>query len=808
MTTPNKLTNNGFSKFNWIPACIIALLFPFVFWGGENVPSSTTDATSWLPDTALERQQYSKFIEGFGNDSFVLVSWPGCSLDGPELPQFATDIQNDDQGKQLIRVVTTGHQLIEQLTSKPLELPRAEAINRLEGILVGPDKQLTAGIIQLTKAGSVQQHAVIDLIYKVAQSSAGVSRDDVKLGGSVYEAVTFDVECEHSLKAFVVPAMLATLAIAWICLRQVELVLVVVVVGGFSRYMSLAFIYYTGGTLDPIMIVIPVLVMVLTVSGSIHVVNYFLDEERAEGVVGAGRRAIKAALAPCFLATISTAIGLASLGISDMQRIRNFGIYSTLNLLLSLLLILIVVPCTLDLLRLRRHRKKNSEQAPDANNSDDSGDLKSPADNSDEALEDFKHLPAVVTRSLAFVVAKKGRVKIICLAILVFAGFGLSKTTTTVKLEKNFRNDSEIIQNYRWIEENICPLISIETLIEFASDSRLSTVERLEIVSTIHNELNEIPGIGGVISAATFSPSLETEAGMSSMLQRRAINRRLGQNMQQLIDEGYVRLVDTDEKTADQKTTGNDDGENSDSDNNIGGQVWRITSRVPALDSDDYSTLIEQVDQKTTQVLSDDFPHAASQITVNQTGILPIIDFAQVQLLEDLVKSMALAILMICPVMIINLRSVTAGLLAMIPNILPIILIYGMLGWLGIEIDIGSILTGSIALGIAVDDTLHVLNWYKIGISKNMPTAEAIQFAYGRCAKAMFQTTLICGLGILVLTLSTFMPTVRFACLMSVMLWVALIGDMILLPALLAGPMGRAIAGKVHRPVHNTANTE
>lgn len=798
MTTSNNSTSNGFSKLNWIPALVIALLFPFVFWGGENVPSSTTDATSWLPDTALERQQYSKFIEGFGNDSFVLVSWPGCSLDGTELPQFATDIQNDDQGKQLIRVVTTGHQLVDQLTSKPLELPRAEAIGRLEGILVGPDRQLTAGIIQLTKAGAVQQHAVIELIYKVAKSSAGVSRDDVKLGGSVYEAVTFDVECEHSLKAFVVPAMLATLIIAWICLRQVELVLVVVVVGGFSRYMSLAFIYYTGGTLDPIMIVIPVLVMVLTVSGAIHVVNYFLDEERAEGVFGAGRRAIKAALAPCFLATISTAIGLASLGISDMQRIRNFGIYSTLNLLLSLLLILIVVPCTLDLLRLRRHRKKNSEQAGDANITGDNGELENQSDSSDEALEDFKHLPAVVTRSLAFVVAKKGRVKVVCLAILVFAGFGLSKTTTTVKLEKNFRNDSEIIQNYRWIEKNICPLISIETLIEFASDSRLSTVERLEIVSTVHNELNEIPGIGGVISAATFSPSLETESGLSAAIQRRAINRRLGQNMQQLIDEGYVRLVDAAPKSAGNE---NSNGENH---NKIGAQVWRITSRVPALDSDDYSTLIEQVDQKTTQIISDDFSHAASQITVNQTGILPIIEFAQVQLLEDLVKSMALAILMICPVMIINLRSVTAGLLAMIPNILPIILIYGMLGWLGIEIDIGSILTGSIALGIAVDDTLHVLNWYKIGISKNMPTAEAIQFAYGRCAKAMFQTTLICGLGILVLTLSTFMPTVRFACLMSVMLWVALIGDMILLPALLAGPMGRAIAGKVH----HATNTE
>ena len=179
-------------------------------------------------------------------------------------------------------------------------------------------------------------------------------------------------------------------------------------------------------------------------------------------------------------------------------------------------------------------------------------------------------------------------------------------------------------------------------------------------------------------------------------------------------------------------------------------------------------------------------------ISVAYTGLSPLIDRAQHQLLNDLIKSFLVACLLICPIMMIVLRSFWGGLFSMLPNVVPVVCVFGSLGWLGISIDIGTVLTASVALGIAVDDTLHFLTWYSRGLNDGLPREMAIRNAFQRCATAMVQTTLICGLGLLVFVFSSYAPASRFAWLIGVLMLTALAGDLILLPAILASPLGRA----------------
>jgi predicted RND superfamily exporter protein len=127
----------------------------------------------------------------------------------------------------------------------------------------------------------------------------------------------------------------------------------------------------------------------------------------------------------------------------------------------------------------------------------------------------------------------------------------------------------------------------------------------------------------------------------------------------------------------------------------------------------------------------------------------------------------------------------------MIPNVAPIALVFGAMGWLGISVDIGAVLTASVALGIAIDDTLHFLIWFRRGTEAGLCRVDAVRNAYDRCATAMFQTTLISALGLSVLFCSSFLPTSRFAVLISLLLVAALLGDLVLLPSILAGPLGR-----------------
>ena len=183
-------------------------------------------------------------------------------------------------------------------------------------------------------------------------------------------------------------------------------------------------------------------------------------------------------------------------------------------------------------------------------------------------------------------------------------------------------------------------------------------------------------------------------------------------------------------------------------------------------------------------------------ISVSYTGLVPIVYKAQRTLLHSLIESTFGAFIAISIVMIILLRSPTAGVVSMMPNIFPVTLIFGAMGWYGTLVDIGTMMTASVAMGVAVDDTIHFLTWFRQGLDSGLNRRSAILLAYDRCATAMTQTTLIGGLGLAVFGLSTFAPTQRFGILMLILMVAALVGDLVFLPAILAGPAGRVFSNK------------
>jgi predicted RND superfamily exporter protein len=129
-----------------------------------------------------------------------------------------------------------------------------------------------------------------------------------------------------------------------------------------------------------------------------------------------------------------------------------------------------------------------------------------------------------------------------------------------------------------------------------------------------------------------------------------------------------------------------------------------------------------------------------------------------------------------------------------------VVVIFGAMGWMGVLIDVGSMMTASVALGVAVDDTIHYLTWFRRGLDQGLDRNSAVLAAYERCATAMTQTTLIGGLGLAAFSFSTFTPTQRFGTLMLTLLFAALFGDLIFLPAMLSGPFGRFFRPRAPKP--------
>ncbi len=229
-------------------------------------------------------------------------------------------------------------------------------------------------------------------------------------------------------------------------------------------------------------------------------------------------------------------------------------------------------------------------------------------------------------------------------------------------------------------------------------------------------------------------------------------------------------------------------------------ELWRITAHVSSLDPLDYGDLLDQIDAAVTADLfksSADSAEGDSStdmegVEVFTSGIMPLVHEIQGQLLVDLTNSLISALIVITLTMTLAQAGFWNGILSMMSNIFPIVIAFGIMGLIDHPMDIGSVMTASIALGIAVDDTLHFLAFFRRMMQQPGATRlSAVLSGYQHCGLAMIQTSVSCGVGLLVFALSDFVPTSRFAVLMACLLLLALLGDLLLLPALLLSPAGR-----------------
>jgi predicted RND superfamily exporter protein len=181
---------------------------------------------------------------------------------------------------------------------------------------------------------------------------------------------------------------------------------------------------------------------------------------------------------------------------------------------------------------------------------------------------------------------------------------------------------------------------------------------------------------------------------------------------------------------------------------------------------------------------------ANKPITAIYTGVVPIVYKAQRALLDNLIQSSFWSFVTITPLIMLVCRSIRGGAVVMLPNVLPVLVIFGGMGWLGISVDIGSMMAASIALGVAVDDTIHFLTWYREALDQLGDRRRAIVHAYRRCAAPTLQAALISGLGLSVFAFSTFTPTQKMGWLMMTILIAGVVAELVMMPAILAGPLG------------------
>jgi predicted RND superfamily exporter protein len=741
----------------------------------RNVPDQ------WLSPKLPLKQDFTEYIDRFGLADVMFISWPDARLGdddvrkvtrllreisedgGPEGQVAEQDFSVSDQkrlaaeffwkeavkicdGQQPYVWVRSGTEIRDSLTRPPLSLSNKSATSRLRGTLIGPDRKQTCVLVSFSEASGPRQRALLPLMQNAIADELELPSEEIIFVGGAVDGAAVDNEAIASIEKYTLPSSILAAILCWLCLRSVPLTFTILSIATIGQGLALATVYYLGTPMNAILIVLPPLVFVLTVSSGIHLSNYYFDfyADSTMDQMTAIRQAMRVGVPPCLTATFTTVVGLMSLLLVRLEPVRTFGLIGSTSVLFTLAIMIFMLPGAMVLAKKNLRREKNVPR-PDS------------------------YVGATTWLRPAWIM-------LLFSVLSGLAAVGFGQLRTSVSVPKMFQPDSELIKSYLWYEDQVSATMTAEVLLSFpvnpASGQRETIVQQHRQVLGVHSALTKLPEVGGALSAINFLPLPSKSRSLAATASRSAIRAEVADTDSQIHSLGYISQHE-------------------------GERTWRVSLRLFQMSDTDFGSTIKRIRQTAKDAMQSASTLPAGELTM--TGHVVIVDGTQQLLLNDLFVSFLTAFGVIGILMAVYLRSVVGGMLAMIPNLIPTLILFGSMGWLRSPLDIGSVMTASVALGIAVDDSVHLLSQYRLAKETVQDRFAAARSALRHCGWAMMQTTVVCSFSMLVYGLSPFVPTRRFAFFMLGLLVLAWTCVSVLLPAIMATRFGDYFVKSLNR---------
>ncbi|WP_026803663.1 efflux RND transporter permease subunit [Aliarcobacter lanthieri] len=458
-------------------------------------------------------------------------------------------------------------------------------------------------------------------------------------------------------------------------------------------------------------------------------------------------------LMPCFLAIITTVVGFGSLVLSNIEPVINLGLMMSLGIIISLIISFILFPIILILIG-----KKDE------------------FDKSDRKFSFINKCSKIVENNGKTII-------VVSVITVIFSVFGASKLFVENSFINYFKKSTEIYQGMIVIDENLGGTTPLDVIIKFKDDEiKQITVtkenddfddfenefvlskddkqywfsqDKMQTIMAIHDYLETIPEIGKVQSLATLLKIGKTLNHNQDLdgITLALIYNQLPEEYKQLILSPYV---------------------------NIDANEARITMRVidsnPNLRRDD---LLKKIDHDLQEIITN------KDTTFRLSNLMVLYNNMLQSLFESQASTFGASLLVLSIMFFLIFRSSKVVFIAIVSNLIPISLVFGIMGWLGIPLDIMTITIAAIALGIAVDDTIHFIHRFEVEYKFDHNYMNAIKRAHEGIGHAMYYTTIVIVIGFSILMLSNLIPTIYFGLLTGVVMISVLIADLLLLPKML-----------------------
>ena len=457
-------------------------------------------------------------------------------------------------------------------------------------------------------------------------------------------------------------------------------------------------------------------------------------------------------LIPSFFAIITTVVGFSSLVLSNIEPVINLGLMMSVGIMISLVLSFIYFPIFLILIGKKEEVEKK-----------------------DKLISFIPKLPNIVLNH--------GR-KIVILAILttIFSVVGSSKIFVENSFINYFKSNTEIYKGMKVIDESLGGTTPLDVIIkfkdikpeeknevsssfdEFEDEFTLKnddkqywfSQDKMELITKIHDYLDSIPEIGNVQSLATLLKIGKTLNNNQDLdgITLALIYTQLPEDYKKLILSPYV---------------------------NLEANEARVSMRI--IDSNDNlrrNELINKINKDINEIIIN------KDITFRLTNLMILYNNMLQSLFDSQVATAGASILVLAIMFLILFRNIKMVIIALITNLIPISLVFGIMGWLEIPLDIMTITIAAIALGIAVDDTIHFMHRFDFEFKQNSGNYEvSINKSLNTVGHPMYHTTIIIVIGFSILMLSNLVPTIYFGLLTAVVMISVLIANLLLLPRLL-----------------------
>ena len=754
---------------------IIFLFTVFLALQWKNMRFTYTEA-NLLPDHHEINLQYNDFLDKFGEEGNLIVigikdstfftpknfsAWTQLMETLKKSKEVELIISVDDLKKLNKNETLETFEFIDFINKSKSNDPdyliarQKELFEELpfyEHLLINKKTGTIRSAIYLDKKivnTSIRKDFIEKVLIPEVEKFEKTTKIDLKVSGMPYIRTLNSQNIVDEIGIFIGAALLVTSLIFFFFFRSYRATIIsmcVVIVGVMWSFGTLGLL---GFEITVLTAIIPPLIIVIGIPNCIFLINKYQQEIKNHGNQAKSLQRVISKVGNATLMTnLTTAAGFATFIITDSELLTEFGIVASINIVLLFILCLLVIPIIYSFMPLPKDKH-------------------------------LQHLNKTYTTSFVNWIektVKNNRIALysISISLLVISIIGIFQMRISGSLIEDMPKKAGFFKDIVFFEKEFDGIMPLEIMIDTKRKKgvmKLSTLKKMDEIQEVITDIPELSSPMSVVNVVKYSKQAyyngNPEYYELPTAQEQGFILSYAKNATKNKNENFMKsYVDST------------------------GQYARITTFMKDIGTDK----MEKIEEKLWDKINKVFP--PDRYTVTLTGKALVFQKGTNYLVNNLVVSLLFAIFLISIFMAYMFRSFKMIIISLIPNLLPLLITAGLMGYLGVPIKPSTILVFSIAFGISVDDTIHFLAKYRQELkANNWKIRKSVFNALRETGVSMFYTSIVLFFGFSVFMISSFGGTVALGGLVSATLLFAMLSNLLLLPALLLS-LEKTIANK------------